>query len=103
MHSQLVLANAHGQSPLLGLVSCHKAAVHVLVEPGVMASGEVRHHSGKLDGPLNACPVNQEMMKSVGCRCSQCQSRCSSPVSEMQLGRTAEGVALKSYHFFMQQ
>lgn len=59
MHSQLVLTNAHGHSPLLGLISCHKAAVHILVKPGVVAGGQVRHNSGKLDGPLKACPVNR--------------------------------------------
>ena len=58
MHSELVLTNAHGQSPLLGLISCHEAAVYVLVEPGVMTGGQVRHNSGKLDGPLNACPAS---------------------------------------------
>lgn len=85
MHSQLVLTNAHGQSPLLGLVSCHKAAVHILVEPGVVAGGQVRHNGGKLDGSLNACPVKQEIMKLVG--------RCFTPVPLKQLGSMAVGVA----------
>ena len=59
MHSQLVLGNAHGKCPLLGLLSCHEAAVYILVEPGVMAGGQVCHNSGKLDGPLNPCPASQ--------------------------------------------
>ena len=59
VHSQLVFANTHGQSPLLGLLCCHKAAVHILVEPGVMAGGQVCHNSGKLDGPLDPCPVTK--------------------------------------------
>ena len=59
MHSQLVLGNAHGESPLLSLLSCHEAAIHILVEPGVVAGGQVRDNSGKLDGPLNPCPASQ--------------------------------------------
>lgn len=65
MHSQLVLADTHGQRPLLGLLCGHKAAVYVLVEPGVVTGGQVCHNRGKLDGPLDPCPVKQEMLESL--------------------------------------
>lgn len=57
MHCDLVLAYAHLQSACLGLLGGHKAAVHILVEPGVVAGGQVRHHRGKLYVPLQACPA----------------------------------------------
>lgn len=60
VHSDLVLTYAHGESPLLGLLCGHKAAVHIFVKPGVVAGGEVCHDSGKLDGPLDACPAGRQ-------------------------------------------
>ena len=57
MHHHLVLPDAHVKRTLLGLLCCHKAAVHILVEPGVVACREVCDHSGKLDGPLNPRPA----------------------------------------------
>ena len=57
VHCDFVLPHTHCQRPLLGFLCCHKAAVHILVEPGVVAGSQVCHYGGKLDGPLDASPV----------------------------------------------
>ena len=57
MHCDLVFGHSHGKCPLLGFLCCHKAPVHILVEPGVMTCCEVCHYCCKFDVFLSASPA----------------------------------------------